>query len=179
MTLTDGSILRRIGLQLQRDECGVATPRTSQRERPYHSKDAAARASLPFEGRRSAIVPTDSLFLGSQGNPGVDAPSLQVIGPADAPQGGCLPTAGCTPLPAEDVAARAVLAHGQCDDVAARAPLPFEGRRSASVPTAACAWCDAEAGIKPHPGMQQSHGICERHLAKIKAQLAELRQAAA
>lgn len=46
-------------------------------------------------------------------------------------------------------------------------------------PPVACAWCDQEAGIKPHPGMNQSHGICERHLASIKAHMDELRRMAA
>jgi hypothetical protein len=36
---------------------------------------------------------------------------------------------------------------------------------------AGCAWCAAEAGIKPDSNMNQSHGICERHLAAIKADL--------
>jgi hypothetical protein len=103
MTLTDGSILRRIGLQLQRDSHGVAMPRTSQREHPYHSKDVAAR---------------------------------------------CLHTA--------------------TEDGAARPSLP--------VP---CAWCDAEAGIKPNPNMQQSHTVCDRHMAAIKADLERRRLAEA
>jgi len=43
-------------------------------------------------------------------------------------------------------------------------------------PSANCAWCDREAGITPHPAMNQSHGICPRHHAGIKANLEELRR---
>lgn len=33
-----------------------------------------------------------------------------------------------------------------------------------------CAWCQAEFKVKPGP--DESHGICARHLEKLKAELA-------
>jgi hypothetical protein len=53
MTLTDGSILRRIGLQLQRDSHGVAKPQ-------------------PVEGRRSATVPTACAWCDSEAGVAID-----------------------------------------------------------------------------------------------------------
>lgn len=42
-----------------------------------------------------------------------------------------------------------------------------------------CAWCAQERGEKPNPDMQQSHTICARHLAAIKADLEQRHEAAA
>ena len=56
-----------------------------------------------------------------------------------------------------------------------------EGQRSEvrGQPEARCAWCDEEAGRKPSPGMNESHGICARHLAAMKSSLDDLRRMAA
>jgi hypothetical protein len=43
-----------------------------------------------------------------------------------------------------------------------------------ALPESRCAWCDHEAGIKPSLDQIVSHGICERHHAKVKADLAAL-----
>lgn len=40
----------------------------------------------------------------------------------------------------------------------------------------ACAWCDREHGLTPSPDMDQTHGICPKHHAGIKAHLEELRR---
>jgi hypothetical protein len=56
------------------------------------------------------------------------------------------------------------------ESVATPKPLP---------PIVRCAWCDREAGIKPNPDMNQSHGLCPRHHASIKANLDEMRRMAA
>ena len=39
-----------------------------------------------------------------------------------------------------------------------------------------CAWCDKEAGRKPDPAGNESHGICQRHLAGMKSNLETLRR---
>jgi hypothetical protein len=53
----------------------------------------------------------------------------------------------------------------QCDEAAER-----RGAR--------CAWCDDELGRAPNRHVIESHGLCENHLAQIKANL-EMRRAAA
>jgi hypothetical protein len=53
----------------------------------------------------------------------------------------------------------------QCDEAAER-----RGAR--------CAWCDAELGRAPNRHFIESHGLCEDHLAQIKASL-EMRRIAA
>jgi hypothetical protein len=39
-----------------------------------------------------------------------------------------------------------------------------------------CAWCDQENGSKPDPAGNESHGICQKHLAGMKANLETLRR---
>jgi hypothetical protein len=34
-----------------------------------------------------------------------------------------------------------------------------------------CAWCDQETGRSPDGRMNESHGICPRHLAQLKIKL--------
>lgn len=48
-------------------------------------------------------------------------------------------------------------------------------------PAVACAWCDQEAGRKPDPSLNQSHGMCPRHyaLAVVDVELARQERAAA
>lgn len=42
---------------------------------------------------------------------------------------------------------------------------------------AVCAWCSAEAGLRPDPGGNQTHTICARHLAAVRADLESRRRA--
>lgn len=52
--------------------------------------------------------------------------------------------------------------------------LAAEEARGAQRP---CAWCDHELGL-PLPPPGASHGICARHLERMKAELAERAEAA-
>lgn len=55
---------------------------------------------------------------------------------------------------------------------------PALGRPREPVGSAAvCAWCAAEAGSRPDPGGNQSHTICARHLAAVRADLESRRLA--